>query len=106
MEQFALQDLRVLDLSRAYAGPFCCMLLADMGATVIKIEDPKVPDFSRGLPPFGKGPPDRKSTRLNSSHPTISYDVFCLEKNGQIPSDALVILREWLADGIKPGDVI
>jgi crotonobetainyl-CoA:carnitine CoA-transferase CaiB-like acyl-CoA transferase len=33
------------------------MLLADMGATVIKIEDRKVLDFSRMLLPFGKGPP-------------------------------------------------
>jgi crotonobetainyl-CoA:carnitine CoA-transferase CaiB-like acyl-CoA transferase len=61
MSQFALQDLTVLDLSRAYAGPFCAMLLADMGADVIKIEDPKVPDFSRGLPPFGKGPTGENS---------------------------------------------
>jgi CoA:oxalate CoA-transferase len=61
MDQFALGDLTVLDLSRAYAGPFSCMLLADMGATVIKIEDPKVPDFSRMLPPFGDGPTGENS---------------------------------------------
>lgn len=61
MGQFALADLTVLDLSRAYAGPFCAMLLADMGATVIKIEDPTVPDFTRGLPPFGDGPPGENS---------------------------------------------
>ncbi|MGD0075632.1 MAG: CoA transferase [Candidatus Binataceae bacterium] len=61
MDQFALQDLTVLDLSRVYAGPFCAMLLADMGATVIKIEDPVVPDFSRVLPPYGKGPAGENS---------------------------------------------
>src|SRR5437899_4076767 len=33
-----------------------------------------------GLPPSGPGPPDRKSTRLNSSHLGISYAVFCLKK--------------------------
>ena len=56
MAKMALDDLLVLDLSRAYAGPFCAMILADMGAKVIKIEDPKLPDYTRGLPPFGQGP--------------------------------------------------
>src|SRR5690348_18194311 len=34
----------------------------------------------RFLPPFAKNAKDRKSTRLNSSHPSISYAVFCLKK--------------------------
>lgn len=51
----ALSGVTVLDLSRVLAGPFCTMMLADMGARVIKVEVPKVGDDSRGFPPFVEG---------------------------------------------------
>lgn len=51
----ALLGIRVLDLSRVLAGPFCTMLLADMGAEIIKLEIPGRGDDSRQFPPFKDG---------------------------------------------------
>jgi crotonobetainyl-CoA:carnitine CoA-transferase CaiB-like acyl-CoA transferase len=51
----ALDGVRVLDLSRVLAGPFCAMLLADLGADVIKIEDTGAGDESRTWPPHKDG---------------------------------------------------
>ena len=51
----ALEGIKILDLSRVLAGPFCTMLLADMGAEVIKVEVPEKGDDSRTFPPFKEG---------------------------------------------------
>jgi crotonobetainyl-CoA:carnitine CoA-transferase CaiB-like acyl-CoA transferase len=51
----ALDGIRVLDLSRVLAGPFCGMLLADLGADVVKIEDTASGDESRTWPPHKDG---------------------------------------------------
>ncbi len=51
----ALDGIKVLDLSRVLAGPFCGALLGDMGADVVKVEDPAVGDESRTWPPHKDG---------------------------------------------------
>jgi crotonobetainyl-CoA:carnitine CoA-transferase CaiB-like acyl-CoA transferase len=52
---YSLEGVTVLDLSRVLAGPFCGMMLADMGADVLKIEEPEGGDESRTWPPFVAG---------------------------------------------------
>ncbi len=74
----ALDGLRVLDCSQILAGPFCSMLLADMGADVIKIEKPGGGDDTRRMgPPFVGGESaaflamnrNKRSIVLNFKHP-------------------------------------
>ena len=48
----ALGDVRVLDLSRLLPGGFCSLLLADLGADVVKVEDTGMGDYVRWAPPF------------------------------------------------------
>jgi crotonobetainyl-CoA:carnitine CoA-transferase CaiB-like acyl-CoA transferase len=51
-----LRDVRVLDLSRVLAGPYCSMVLADLGADVVKVERPEGGDETRSWgPPFAAG---------------------------------------------------
>jgi len=73
-----LHDLLVLDLSRVLSGPYCTMLLADMGARVIKVEQPGGGDETRAWgPPFLGGESayflsvnrNKQSLTLNLKHP-------------------------------------
>ena len=76
-EPDALLGMRILDLSRVLAGPYCSMLLADMGADVIKLEIPGRGDDSRQFPPFKGGESlyyvnmnrGKRSITLNLKHP-------------------------------------
>ena len=77
IEGGALKGIRILDLTRVLAGPFCTMLLGDMGAEIIKIEVPGQGDDSRRYPPFiGQESAyfmnlnrNKKSIVLNLKHP-------------------------------------
>jgi len=72
-----LHGVRVVDLTRVLAGPFCAMSLGDMGAEIIKIEEPGKGDDTRGWPPFVGGEAtyflsvnrNKKSLTLNMKAP-------------------------------------
>ena len=51
-----LSGITVVDLSRILAGPYCTMLMAEMGARVIKVEPPKTGDDARALRPVHQRP--------------------------------------------------
>ena len=50
-----LNGITVIDVTRVVAGPYCAQMLADLGATVIKVEHPSDPDYVRSFPPFVEG---------------------------------------------------
>lgn len=96
----ALSGFKVLDLSRLLPGPFCSMLLADMGADVIKVEDPKLGDYIRWWPPkIGKNSGfhvvlnrNKRSLTLNLKAPE-GKEIF-----RKLVKDADVVL-----EGFRPG---
>ena len=57
MSALPLSDVRVLDLTRLLPGGFCSLLLADLGAEVLKVEDTGAGDYTRMTPPdYARGP--------------------------------------------------
>ena len=87
-----LENVRVLDMTWALAGPFCAMLLADLGAEVIKVENPEGGDTSRKNFPFVKEVSSyflsvnrgKKSVTVNLQHPRGKEIVLSLAKKSDV----------------------
>ena len=97
----ALDGITVLDLTRVLSGPYCTMMLADMGARVIKVEQPGKGDDTRGWgPPFQNGESayflsinrNKESVTLNLKHP-----------EGRRVLDALIEKSDVLVENFRPG---
>jgi len=97
-----LTGIRVLDVSQVMAGPFCCMLLGDLGADVIKIEPPGVGDSTRRSMGFRlKGEDSPGFLALNRNKRSIALDL-------KDPADrevlnALVKTADVLVENGRPG---
>jgi len=102
----ALKGLKVLDLTRALAGPFCTMLLADQGAEVIKVETLDTGDGTRGMPPFPPEITDRKPyggyfQSINRNKQSIAIDLKTEEGKQIIRS--LVAESDVLVENFRAG---
>lgn len=96
----ALSGIRVLDLSRLLPGPYCSMLLADMGADVIKIEAPVTGDYIRLWPPLLGG--------ASGYHAVLNRNKRSLTLNLKVPEGKEILERlardaDVLLEGFRPG---
>jgi alpha-methylacyl-CoA racemase len=95
-----LTGTRVLDLTRLLPGAFCTMLLADMGADVIKIEEPREGDYMRWTPPLVNGQSALFSA-LNRNKRSVTLNL-----KSEVGRDLLLRLvdsADVLVEGNRPG---
>jgi len=96
----ALLGVRVLDMSRVLAGPFTGMLLADMGADVIKLEIPGKGDDSRQFPPFKE---DESMYYVNLNRGKKSITLNLKTEEGKNIFKELVKKSDVLLENFRPG---
>ncbi|KUF11839.1 CaiB/BaiF CoA transferase family protein [Pseudoponticoccus marisrubri] len=96
-----LAGLRVIDLTQVMAGPFCCMMLGDMGADVIKIEPPKG-DQTRAAMGFRmKGADSPGFLALNRNKRSVTLDL--KTEGGRAMLLELVKTADVLVENYRPG---
>ena len=100
-----LDDILVVDLSRALAGPHAAMMLGDMGARVIKVEHPGGGDDSRGWGPPFVGPQDALQTTYflscNRNKESVALDLKSDE--GKATLAKLIRRADVLVENFRPG---
>ncbi len=94
-----LDNIRILDLSRFIAGPYCAALLADMGADVVKVERPGGED-SRRVAPFFKGQATY-TLAFNRNKRAVTLDTRAAE--GQAILRRLVAWADVVVENYRPG---
>jgi CoA:oxalate CoA-transferase len=95
-----LSDLTVIDLSRVLAGPYATMVLADLGARVIKVERPDGGDDARAYGPFIKGH-SAYFASINRGKQSIALDL--KSPQDRVIFEALLEKADVLIDNYRPG---
>ena len=96
----ALEGLKVLDLTRVLAGPYCGMLLADMGAEVVKVEVPGRGDDSRGFMPKING---ESAYFMNLNRNKRSIVINLKKQEGKDLLKALIPKFDVILENFRPG---
>lgn len=101
----ALAGVVVLDVTRVVAGPYCSMILADLGATVIKIENPDDPDYTRTFPPLlpreGEEPLSGFFAQYNRNKLGLTLNLKSPDATEVL--DRLVARADVLVENFRPG---
>jgi alpha-methylacyl-CoA racemase len=97
----ALAGIRVLDLSRLLPGPFCTQLLVDLGAEVIKIEDPAGGDYLRHMPPQLADGTNVLFHAINRGKKSVTLDLKAPDDNARFR--ALVKTADVVVESFRPG---
>lgn len=95
-----LEGIRVLDVSSVLSGPLTAMLLADLGADVVKVEPPLAPDFTRGTGAAGRG---MTAYYYNTNRGKRSIAVDGRDPRGQEILRALADRADVLVQNMRPG---
>lgn len=100
-----LAGVVVLDITRVVAGPFCSMLLADLGATVIKVEHPDDPDYARTFPPMVAGSDEVEESAFFSqfNRNKLGLTVNLKSPDGKELLKQLVRKADILVENFRPG---
>ena len=97
----ALDGVNVVDLTRVLSGPYCMMMLADMGARVIKVEQPGKGDDTRGWgPPFQNGE-SAYFLSINRNKESITLNL--KNPDGRRVLDSLIAKADVLVENFRPG---
>lgn len=96
-----LAGVRVLDLTRVLAGPFCTMILADLGAEVVKIERPELGDDARHFGPFLPSGLSAYFASINRGKKSVVLDL-------KLPADKQTFLKlveraDVVVENFRPG---
>lgn len=95
-----LSGITILDLTRVLAGPYCTMMLADLGARVIKVEDPDGGDDSRAVGPFIDGESVYFAS-INRNKESVAIDL--KSSAGRADFDRLLAMADVLVENFRPG---
>ena len=96
-----LEGIRILDLTRVLSGPYCTMLLGDLGAEVIKVERPGEGDDTRAFAPPFQGDQAAYFLSINRNKKSITLDM--KNEQGKEILWRLLDLSDVLIENFRPG---
>ncbi|MFL5439273.1 MAG: CaiB/BaiF CoA transferase family protein, partial [Myxococcales bacterium] len=101
MSMGPLEGIRVVEVGNFMAAPFCAMQLADLGADVVKVENPDGGDLTRASGPFLEGGESSPFVRLNRNKRSLALDL--KSGKGKDVFRRLVSKADIVVENLRPG---